>query len=63
VDRPTRAVDGDEGRAVLGLEHGPDVGRALAFLRERAFQEGPPSRTEAVEALQRGRATAYCAGP
>ena len=63
VDRPTLPVDGDEVMAVLGLDPGPDVGRALAFLRERAFQEGPPSRAEAVEALQRWRATDYCAGP
>lgn len=63
VDDLTLPVDGDEVMAVLGLDPGPDVGRALAFLRERAFEEGPPSRAEAVEALQRWRATDYCAEP
>ncbi len=63
VDNLTLPVDGDEVMAVLGLDPGPDVGRALAFLRERAFQEGPPSKAEAVEALQRWRATDYCAEP
>lgn len=63
VDNLTLPVAGDEVMAVLGLGPGPDVGRALAFLRERAFEEGPPSRAEALEALQRWRATDYCAGP
>ena len=63
VDNFTLPVDGVEVMAVLGLDPGPDVGRALAFLRERAFEEGPPSRAEAVEALQRWRATDYCAEP
>ena len=63
VDNLTLPVDGDEVMAVLGLDPGPDVGRALAFLRERAFEEGPPTRAEAVEALQRWRATDYCAEP
>ena len=63
VDNLILPVDGDEVMAVLGLDPGPDVGRALAFLRERAFEEGPPSRAEAVEALQRWRATDYCAEP
>lgn len=63
VDNLTLPVDGDEVMAVLGLDPGPDVGQALAFLRERAFEEGPPSKAEAVEALQRWRATDYCAEP
>ena len=63
VDDLTLPVDGDEVMALLGLDPGPDVGRALAFLRERAFEEGPPSKAEAVEALQRWRATDYCAEP
>jgi len=63
VDNVTLPVDGDEVMAVLGLDPGPDVGRALAFLRERAFEQGPPSKAEAVEALQRWRATDYCAEP
>ncbi|MDE0656182.1 MAG: hypothetical protein OXH58_06370 [Acidimicrobiaceae bacterium] len=63
VDDLTLPVDGDEVMAVLGLDPGPEVGRALAFLRERAFEEGPPSKAEAVEALQQWRATDYCAEP
>ena len=63
VDDLKLPVDGDEVMALLGLDPGPDVGRALAFLRERAFEEGPPSRAESVEALQRWRATDYCAEP
>ena len=62
VDHLALPVDGDEVMAVLGLGPGPAVGRALAFLRERAFEEGPPSRAEAVEALQRWRDTDYGAG-
>lgn len=61
VDNVTLPVDGDEVMAVLGLDPGPDVGSALEFLRERAFEEGPPSKAAAVEALQRWRATDYCA--
>ena len=59
VDNLTLPVDGGEVMAVLGLDPGPDVGRALAFLRERAFEEGPLSRAETLEALQRWRATDY----
>ena len=62
VDNFALPVDGDEVMAVLGLEPGPEVGRALDFLRERAFEEGPLSRPVAVEALHRWRATNYCAG-
>ena len=61
VDNFALPVDGDEVMAVLGLEPGPEVGRALDFLRERAFEHGPPSKPEAVEALQRWQATNYCA--
>ena len=57
VDRPALAVDGHGVMAALGLEPGPDVGRALAYLRELTFEEGPLSRTEAVDALRRWRAT------
>ena len=60
VDNVTLPVDGDEVMAVLGLDPGPDVGRALAFLRERAFEEGPPSKAAALEALQRWWAGNYC---
>ena len=63
VDHLTLPVDGDEVMAVLGLGPGPAVGRALAFLRERALEEGPPSKAAAVEALQRWRDTDYGAEP
>ena len=49
--------------AALGLDPGPEVGRALDFLRERALEHGPLSKADAVEALQRWRATNYCAEP
>ena len=62
VDNIALPVDGDEVMAALGLDPGPEVGRALDFLRERAFEHGPPSKPDAVEALQRWRATNYCAG-
>ena len=63
VDGPALGVDGRGVMAALDLEPGPDVGRALAFLRELAFDEGPLSRTEALDALRRWRATDYSAGP
>ena len=63
VDNFALPVDGDEVMAVLGLDTGPEVGRALAFLRERAFEQGPTSKRDAVEALHRWRATDYCAEP
>ena len=44
VDNFALPVDGNEVMAVLGLGPGPEVGRALAFLRERAFEHGPPSK-------------------
>ncbi len=61
VDNFALPVDGDEVMATLGLDPGPEVGRALDFLRERALEHGPLSKTDAVEALQRWRATNYCA--
>ena len=61
VDDPVLPVDGHGVMAALGLEPGPEVGRALAFLRELTFDEGPLSRVEAVDALRRWRATGYCA--
>ena len=61
VDNFALPVDGDEVMAALGLAPGPEVGRALEFLRERAFEHGPSSKSDAVEALQRWRATNYSA--
>ncbi len=63
VDNFALPVDGDEVMAVLGLDPGPEVGRALAFLRERALEQGVPSKRDAVEALRRWQATDYCAEP
>ncbi len=54
-------LTGDEVMALLGLEPGPDVGRALAFLRELAFEEGPMERPEAVAALRQWSSAGYCA--
>ena len=62
VDNFALPVDGEEVMAALGLAPGPEVGRALDFLRERAFEHGPSSKPDAVEALQRWRATNYSAG-
>ena len=61
IDNFALPVDGDEVMAALGLDPGPEVGRALDFLLERALENGPPSKAEAVEALQRWRARNYCA--
>ena len=63
LDGAVLPLDGHGVMAALGLEPGPDVGRALAFLRELAFEEGPLSRSEAVDALRRWRTTGYCAEP
>ena len=63
VDNLTLPVDGNEVMRLLGLEPGPGVGRALAFLREQVLEKGPISRAEASQALQRWRATDYCAEP
>ncbi len=61
VDNFTLPVDGADVMATLGLDPGPEVGQALDFLRERAFEHGPSSRSEAVEALHRWRAANYSA--
>lgn len=61
VDHLALGIDGAEVMEVLGLAPGPAVGRALDFLRERAFENGPSSRAEAVQALQRWRDAGYCA--
>lgn len=63
VDGAELPLDGHAVMMALGLEPGPDVGRALAYLRELAFDEGPLNRSEAVDALRRWRATGYCAEP
>ena len=62
VDDLALPVDGNEVMEMLSLEPGPDVGRALAFVREQVMEKGPISKAEASQALQRWRATDYCAG-
>lgn len=62
VDYPELPLDGDEVMAALHLEPGPTVGRALALLREMSFEDGPISKAEATEALQRWQASDYCSG-
>ena len=59
VDNPGLPVDGYDVMTLLGLAPGPEVGRALDFLRERAFEHGPFSPADAAQALQRWRATNY----
>ncbi len=61
VDDPELPVNGEEVMAVLGLAPGPEVGRALAFLRQRTFEKGPISKAEAAEALRQWWAADYCA--
>ena len=45
-------LDGREVMALLGLEPGPMVGRALAYLLEVRLEEGPHSHDEAVSLLR-----------
>ena len=61
VDDPVLPVDGEEVMAVLGLAPGPEVGYALAVLRDRTFEQGPLSKSEASEALRQWWAANYCA--
>lgn len=63
VDRPEPPLTGADVMAVLDLEPGPEVGRALAYLRELSFDEGPLTRLDAVAALRRWSSAGYCAGP
>lgn len=62
VDRPALPLDGGEVMAVLDLAPGPVVGRALTFLRELTFRDGPIDKVEATEALRRWQASDYCSG-
>ena len=61
VDNFALPVDGDEVMAALGLAPGPEVGRALDYLRERALEHGPSTKRDALEALQRWRVRNYSA--
>ena len=62
VDNLVLPLDGAEVMAALGLEPGPAVGRALGFLRELTFENGPMSKAEATEAMRQWRAADYSAG-
>ena len=62
VDSLVLPLDGAEVMAALGLEPGPEVGRALRFLRELTFENGPMSEAEATEAMRRWQAADYSAG-
>jgi poly(A) polymerase len=44
-------LDGQEVMAHLGIEPGPEVGQALAFLLELRLEEGPLGRDEALARL------------
>ncbi len=63
VDRPELPLSGDEVMTALDLPPGPEVGGALAFLRELTFENGPLGKVEATEALRRWQAPDYCSGP
>ena len=62
IDRPELPLDGDEVMAALDLSPGPAVGRALTFLRELTFQQGPIDKADAARALRRWQAPDYCSG-
>ena len=62
VDNFALPMDGKEVMASLGLAPGPEVGQALEFLRELAFEAGPMDKDEAVEAMRQWRAADYSAG-
>ena len=51
LGKVTPALNGAEVMELLGLHSGPRVGRALALLRELAFERGPISRQTAAAAL------------
>lgn len=45
-------LDGNEIMQILGLEPGPQVGAAWAFLKEQRLERGPLERAEAIALLQ-----------
>jgi poly(A) polymerase len=51
-------LDGRQVMEVLGLEPGPEIGQALAFLMELRLERGPIPEDEAIELLR-----AWAAGP
>lgn len=48
---PTPLLDGDQVCALLGIEPGPEVGTAMAWLRELRLEEGPVDPATAAERL------------
>ncbi len=52
VDSLVVPLRGEDVMEVLGLEPGPAVGKALAYLRELMFEQGALTRPEAVAALR-----------
>ena len=48
--------------AALGLAPGPEVGRALDFLRELTFRDGPITKSAATLAVRQWQAADYSAG-
>lgn len=55
-------LDGNEVMAALGLAPGPEVGRALDFLRELTFRDGPITKSAATLAVRQWQAADYSAG-
>ena len=51
ISRIRPDIDGNEVMRVLGIQPGPAVGRALAYLLELRFERGPMSRDAAVGEL------------
>ena len=50
-DDPQLPLDGDQIMEILGVEPGPDVGRALERLRRHRVEHGPLSAEEAVRVI------------
>jgi len=44
-------LDGKEIMAILGLQPGPDVGKAWSYLKEVRLERGPLDRDEAIKVL------------
>ena len=56
VAAPTGAMlpknDGTQVMEVLGLQPGPEIGEALAYLMDVRLERGPISESEAIELLR-----------
>lgn len=51
LDAPMSPLTGDDVIELLGIDEGPDVGRAMDWLREQRFVEGPLDPDKAAERL------------